>query len=40
VSDVAKIFRVLLKGTEQSPDLCSIMRVMGRERVFKRLELI
>jgi glutamyl-tRNA synthetase len=39
VADVAKIFRVLLTGKEQSPDLFSIMQVMGKERVAKRLSL-
>ncbi len=37
VADVAKIFRVLLTGRVQTPDLHAIMAVMGRERVFKRL---
>lgn len=37
VADVAKVFRVLLTGRAQTPDLFSIMLVMGKERVFKRL---
>jgi glutamyl-tRNA synthetase len=37
VSDVAKIFRVLLTGKETSPDLYSVMQVMGREQLNKRL---
>jgi glutamyl-tRNA synthetase len=37
VADVAKIFRVLLTGRTQTPDLYSIMQVMGKDRVLKRL---
>ncbi|MBI4599983.1 glutamate--tRNA ligase [Candidatus Uhrbacteria bacterium] len=37
VADVAKIFRVALTGRTQTPDLYSIMQVMGKERVLKRL---
>lgn len=40
VADVAKIFRVLLSGRTQTPDLHSIMQVMGKDRVFKRLSII
>jgi glutamyl-tRNA synthetase len=40
VADVAKIFRVLLMGQLQTPDLHEIMLAMGQERVFKRLSLI
>ena len=40
MSDMAKIFRVLLKGTPQTPDLYYMMRVMGKERVENRLNLI
>ena len=39
VSDVAKVFRVILTGRTQTPDLHSIMQVMGKERVIKRLKL-
>ena len=39
VGDVAKIFRVLLTGRTNTPDLHSIMKVMGRERVEKRLKI-
>lgn len=38
VADVAKLLRVLVTGRTQTPDLCSIMRVMGRERVLRRLD--
>jgi len=40
VADVAKIFRVLLAGKTQTPDLHSIMQVMGKERVLRRLSII
>ncbi|MDP2630108.1 MAG: glutamate--tRNA ligase [Candidatus Uhrbacteria bacterium] len=40
VADVAKIFRVALTGKTQTPDLYSIMQVMGRERVFRRLSVL
>lgn len=38
VGDIAKIFRVLLTGKTNTPDLHAIMKVMGRERVEKRLK--
>ncbi len=37
VADVAKVFRVLLSGRTQTPDLHSVMQAMGRDRVFARL---
>jgi glutamyl-tRNA synthetase len=40
VGDVAKVLRVLLSGRTQTADLWSIMRVMGKERVFKRLSIL
>lgn len=40
VADVAKIFRVLLTGRTQTPDLYSIMKVMGKNRVLNRLNTI
>jgi glutamyl-tRNA synthetase len=39
VGDIAKIFRVLLTGKTNTPDLHSIMKVMGKERVIKRLKI-
>ena len=39
VADVAKIFRVLLLGQAQTPDLYEVMQVMGRERIVLRLGL-
>jgi glutamyl-tRNA synthetase len=40
VADVAKIFRVLLTGNERSPDLYSVMQVMGEEKVRGRIALV
>lgn len=40
VADVAKVFRVLLMGRERTPDLHSIMQVLGHEAVQKRVSLI
>ena len=40
LADVAKVFRVLLSGKTQTPDLYSIMQVMGVERVRNRLSII
>lgn len=37
VSDVVKVFRILLTGKPQSPDLYSVMQVMGEGRVVVRL---
>lgn len=40
ISDVVKIFRVLLTGKAQTPDLYAIMQVMGKERVVRRLSIV
>ena len=40
VSDVATVLRVLITGRTNSPDLCSIMKVLGKERTLKRLNII
>lgn len=37
VADVAKVYRVLLAGRPQTPDLYSVIQAMGRERVFARM---
>ncbi|NUQ57613.1 MAG: glutamate--tRNA ligase [Candidatus Paceibacter sp.] len=37
MADVAKIFRVLLTGRVQTPDLYSIIKAMGKDRVLRRL---
>ena len=39
VSDVAKVLRVLITGREQSPDLHSIMQVLGRDKALARLKI-
>lgn len=39
ISDVAKILRVMITGREKSPDLCSIMKIMGYEEIKNRLSL-
>ncbi|MFA6397963.1 MAG: hypothetical protein WDK96_03940 [Candidatus Paceibacterota bacterium] len=35
---MAKVLRVFLTGRDQTPDLYEIMKVMGRERIEKRLK--
>ena len=40
VADVAKVFRVLLMGRERTPDLYSIMQVLGEDAVRKRISLV
>jgi len=40
VADVAKVFRVLLMGRERTPDLYSIMQVLGTESVRSRVSLV
>jgi glutamyl-tRNA synthetase len=37
VGDVAMVLRVALCGSRQAPDLWEVMRVMGRERIERRL---
>ncbi len=39
VADIAKILRIAITGREQSPDLCSVMKVLGKDGVTKRLNL-
>ncbi len=38
VGDVSTALRIAVTGRANTPDLCSIMKVMGRARVLKRLE--
>lgn len=38
VSDVAEILRIAVTGSPNSPDLCSIMKILGKERTLRRLE--
>ena len=40
MSELVKVYRVLLTGKTQTQDLYSIMKVMGQERVFSRLSLV
>lgn len=38
VSNVAEILRIAVTGMANSPDLCTIMRILGRERTVARLK--
>jgi len=38
VADIAKVFRVLLTGKTNTPDLHQIMQVLGKDMVWKRLD--
>lgn len=38
VGTIAQVLRLLLTGRSQSPNLCDIMRVLGKEKSIKRLE--
>ncbi len=38
VSDIAEILRIAVTGMPNSPDLCTIMRILGKERALKRLK--
>lgn len=38
VSDVAEILRIAVTGMANSPDLCTIMRILGKKRALARLE--
>ncbi len=40
LGDVTKVFRLLLTGRTQTPDLYAIMSVMGQDRLARRLALI
>jgi glutamyl-tRNA synthetase len=40
VGDVSMALRVAVTGRRQSPDLCEVMRVLGKERVIRRLRSI
>ncbi len=37
VSDAAEILRIAVVGSPNSPDLCTIMGILGKERALKRL---
>ena len=38
VADVAEILRIAVTGMPNSPDLCTVMGILGRERTLKRLK--
>ncbi|MDE6373189.1 MAG: glutamate--tRNA ligase, partial [Clostridia bacterium] len=38
VADAAEILRIAVTGTPNSPDLCTIMGILGRERTLARLK--
>lgn len=38
VSDIAEILRIAVTGMPNSPDLCTIMNILGKERSVKRLK--
>ncbi len=38
VSDIAEILRIAVTGMPNSPDLCTIMRILGKERTAERLK--
>ena len=38
VGDVSNIIRVAVTGRTKSPDLCSIMKLLGREKVLERID--
>ena len=37
ITDVSNVIRVAVTGRNNSPDLCTVMSVLGRERVIKRI---
>lgn len=37
VSDIAEILRIAVTGMPNSPDLCTIMKILGKDRSIKRL---
>ena len=38
VGDVSNIVRVAVTGRTKSPDLCSIMKLLGKEKVTERID--
>ena len=38
VSDAAEIVRIAITGSPNSPDLCTVMGILGRERSLARLD--
>ena len=39
VGDICEAIRVMVTGRRQSPDLFSIMKILGKDRILKRVEL-
>ena len=39
VGDICEAIRVMVTGRRQSPDLFSIMKILGKDRILKRIEL-
>ena len=37
VTDVSNVVRVAVTGRTNSPDLCTVMQLLGREKVLERL---
>ena len=37
VADVAEILRIAVTGMPNSPDLCTVMKILGKERTLARL---
>ena len=37
ITDVSNVIRVAVTGRNNSPDLCTVMKVLGKERVIKRI---
>ena len=37
VSDAAEIVRIAITGSPNSPDLCTVMGILGKERSLARL---
>lgn len=38
VSDIAEILRIAITGSPNSPDLCTVMKILGKEECLKRFE--
>lgn len=39
VGDICEAIRIMVTGRRQSPDLFSIMKILGKERIIKRIEM-
>ena len=39
VGDICEAIRVMITGRTKSPDLFSIMKILGKDRINKRIEL-